>query len=366
MNDEANAESAASSRSIRFEYSRSFVTILGQLKLSLLITTYQAGKLVVAGTRKDSQELVLSSRKLTRPMGVALRPESGSLAVAVETEVWQFANAPEFVSHVASSGGFDACYLPRHSIYTGPIDAHEIAWCGSELWIVNTLFSCLCTLNGRHHFVPRWKPRFITALTADDRCHLNGLAVLDGRPGFVTALGETDTREGWRPGKAIGGCVVEITSGLPVVRGLSMPHSPRIRDGELWLLESGRGRLVRSDRRLGSVEPVAFTPGYPRGLAFAGQYAFVGLSKPRASSTPRLSFDDLPISERSTPQSCGVSIVDLGSRRESARLEFHSGIDEIFDVQAVTQTRNPLINGPYPIADGIPPIWVIPPMKELL
>jgi uncharacterized protein (TIGR03032 family) len=365
MNEEVKRESTAPVRPVQFEYSRSLVTILGQLKISLLITTYQAGRLVVVGTREDSPELVLSSRKLTRPMGVALRPESGSLAVAVDTQVWQFGNAPEFVSRVASSGAYDACYLPRHAIYTGPIDAHEIAWCGSELWIVNTLFSCLCTLNGRHHFVPRWKPRFITAMAADDRCHLNGLAVLDGRPGFVTALGETDTREGWRPGKAAGGCVVEVASGLAVVGGLSMPHSPRIRDGELWLLESGHGRLVRADRARGSVEPVAETPGYPRGLAFAGQYAFVGLSKPRPSSTPRLTFDDLPISERTTPQSCGVSVVDLGTCREVARLEFHSGIDEIFDVRALEQARNPLINGPYPITDGIPPIWVIPQTKDL-
>ena len=321
-------------RPIRFEYSPTLVTILGQLRLSLLITTYEAGRLVVAGTR-GGHELVLSSRKLTRPMGVAVRPESGGLAVAVDTQIWQFASAPEFVSLVESSGGYDACYLPRHAIFTGPIDAHEIAWCGSELWIVNTLFSCLCTLNGRHNFVPRWKPRFITALAADDRCHLNGLAVLDGRPGFVTALGETDTCEGWRPGKAAGGCVVEVASGLPVVRGLSMPHSPRMRDGQLWLLESGRGRLVKTDLTGGSIEPVALTSGYPRGLAFAGQYAFVGLSKPRPSSTPRMSFDDLPISERTTPQSCGVSVVDLGSGREAARLEFHSGIDEIFDVRAL-------------------------------
>jgi uncharacterized protein (TIGR03032 family) len=365
MNQELKQVSAAPSRPVQFEYSRSLVTILGDLRLSLLITTYQAGRLVVVGTRQGSPELVLSSRKLTRPMGVGLRPDSGSLAIAVDTLIWQFGNAPEFVSHVDPAKAHDACYLPRHAMYTGPIDAHEIAWCGSELWIVNTLFSCLCTLNARHHFVPRWKPRFITAIAADDRCHLNGLAVVDNKPGFVTALGESDTREGWRPGKAAGGCVIEVASGLPVVRGLSMPHSPRVKDGELWLLESGQGRLVRADRARGSVEPVAQTPGYPRGLAFAGQYAFVGLSKPRPSSTPRLSFDDLPISERSTPQSCGVSVVDLGTGREAGRLEFHSGIDEIFDVRALEQARNPLVNGPYPLTDGIPPIWAIPPTKDL-
>ena len=180
---------------------------------------------MIAGTRHDSPELMVSTRKLTRPMGVAVQPESGNLAVAVDVQIWQFGNTPEFLARV------DPTDLRRvlpaaQAIYTGPIDAHEIAWCGGELWVVNTLFSCLCTLNVRHNFVPRWKPRFVTALTADDRCHLNGLAVADGRPSFVTALGETDTREGWRPSKATGGCVVEVASGKAVVQGLSMPHSP--------------------------------------------------------------------------------------------------------------------------------------------
>jgi len=365
MNEELKKQNAAPMHPVQYECSRSFLTILGLEKLSLLITTYQAGKLVIIGTRHDCPELLVSSRKLTRPMGIAVQPESGSLAVVVDVQIWQFGNSPEFLARVDPTKAHDACYLPRQAIYTGPIDAHEIAWCGGELWVVNTLFSCLCTLNVRHNFVPRWKPGFITALAADDRCHLNGLAVDGGRPGFVTALGETDTREGWRPGKAAGGCVVEVASGRAVVRGLSMPHSPRIKDGELWLLESGHGRIVRADRVRGAVEPVAETPGYARGLVFSGPYAFVGLSRPRLSSAPRSTFEDLPISERSTPTSCGVSVLDLGTGREAARLEFHSGIDEIFDIQVLPQVRNPWINGPYPTSDGIPPVWVIPQPKDL-
>jgi uncharacterized protein (TIGR03032 family) len=365
MNQEPKLPSAPSMSGVEYEYSRSLVTILGQHRLSLLITTYQAGRVIVVGTREGSPDLVLSSRKLKRPMGAAVRPNSEILAVATDTQLWQFRNAPQFAVLVDPSAGHDACFLPAHAIYTGPIDAHEIAWCGNDVWVVNTLFSCLCTLNGVHNFVPRWKPRFITALAAEDRCHLNGLAIVDGRPGYVTALGQTDSREGWRSGKASGGCVIEVASGAPFVRGLSMPHSPRLVGGELWLLESGRGRLVRADRARGSVDPVADTPGYARGLAFAGQYAFVGLSKPRSSSAPRMTFDNLPISERATPLSCGVSVVDVGTGREAARLEFHAGIEEIFDVLALAQLRNPWINGPDPTSDGIRPIWVIPEPRGL-
>jgi len=78
--------------------------------------------------------------------------------------------------------------------------------------------------------------------------------------------------------------VVDVTTGTALVRGLSMPHSPRIRDGELWLLESGQGRLVTAVRATGAIATVADMPGYARGLAFAGRHAFVGLSSFRPSS----------------------------------------------------------------------------------
>ena len=365
MSEEIKSETATPVRRIDFEYSRSLVAILRHHRLSLLVTTYQAGKLVVIGTRAGSSELVLSYRNLNSPMGVAVRPESDSLAVAGGTEVWQFANVPSLAGRLDPPNTYDACYLPRRSIYTGPIDAHEMAWSGSDLWIVNTSFSCLCTLDGVHSFVPGWKPAFITELAAQDRCHLNGLALIDGRPGYVTALGETDTREGWRPDKATGGCVIDVASRAAVIRGLSMPHSPRVRDGELLLLESGRGRLVRADRTRAVVEPIADLPGYSRGLAFAGPLAFVGLSKFRSSNTPKSTFSNLPISERTTPMSCGISVIDLSRGGEIARLEFHEGIDEIFDVQPLRGACNPWISGPHHKADEVPPIWVVPEPKGL-
>ena len=69
-----------------------------------------------------------------------------------------------------------------------------------------------------------WRPPFITALAAEDRCHLNGLAIVDGRPGFVTALGTTDTRDGWRANKPHGGCILDVATGEIITRGLSPPR----------------------------------------------------------------------------------------------------------------------------------------------
>lgn len=98
---------------------------------------------------------------------------------------------------------------------------------GAGLWLVNTRFSCLCTIDSKHSFVPRWRPRFVSGLSPEDRCHLNGLGMRDGRPRYVTALGQTDERGGWRANKRDGGCLIDVDSGEIISQRLSMPHSPR-------------------------------------------------------------------------------------------------------------------------------------------
>ena len=207
-------------------------------------------------------------------MGVAVRPDR--LAVGTLTQIWFLRSAPDIAPRLAPAGRHDACFLARSSHMTGDIHVHEMAWAGEELWFVNTLFSCLCTLDEGHSFVPRWRPPFITALAAEDRCHLNGLALADGRPKYVTALAETDTPQGWRPNKATSGCLIDVPSGRTVARGFAMPHSPRVHQGRVWLLDSGTGRLVTVDPATGEVQAVAEQPGYTRGLALHGSYAFVG------------------------------------------------------------------------------------------
>ena len=198
-------------------------------------------------------------------MGLAV--DARRLALGTRNQVWFLRNAPDIAPRVEPAGQHDACFLPRSCHVTGDIGVHEIAWSADELWIVNTRFSCLCTLDPDYSFVPRWRPPFITALAAEDRCHLNGLAMVDGRPKYVTALGETDTQDGWRANKPHGGCLIDVSSGEIVTRGLSMPHSPRWHDGRLWVLESGTGRLVLVDPATGQRQTVAELPGFARGLA---------------------------------------------------------------------------------------------------
>jgi uncharacterized protein (TIGR03032 family) len=321
----------------RYRQTDGFAALLHQLGASLLATTYQANKLLAV--RAAGGGLSTLVRTFDRPMGLAV--DARRMALGTRHQVWLLRNAPDIAPRVEPAGRHDACYLPRSCHVTGDIAVHELAWAGDELWLVNTRFSCLCTLDRDYSFVPRWRPPFITALAAEDRCHLNGLALSEGRPRYVTALGETDTPGGWRADKAKGGCLIDVPTGEVVARGLCMPHSPRLHDGRLWVLESGTGRLLLVDAAAGRWETVAQFSGYARGLALFGRFAFIGLSKFRETST----FGGLPLAERAAELKCGIEVVDLGSGRPVGSLEFQTAVEEIFDVQLLPGLRFPEVIG---------------------
>jgi uncharacterized protein (TIGR03032 family) len=352
--DAATPEKAAAPalREVRHEYTRNLPPLLSQLGISLLVSTYQAGKVVAVGVAQG--ELTLSYHNFERAMGLAVKPDG--LAVGARAQVWFLRSSPDLAGQIEPAGRHDACFLTRSAHFTGEIQAHELAWAGDELWLVNTAFSCLCTLDGQHSFVPRWRPPFITALAAEDRCHLNGMAMADGAPKYVTALSETDTPQGWRPNKTTGGCLIDVASGQTVACGFAMPHSPRIHRGRVWMLHSGAGQLVLIDPARGKAETVTELPGYTRGLALYDRFAFIGLSKIRETST----FGGMPIAERRPELKCGVGVVDLGTGRLVAHLEFVTGVEEIFDVQVLAGARYPALSGPYPTQDGAAPIWIVP------
>jgi uncharacterized protein (TIGR03032 family) len=341
---------------VAFHYTQtdSFVALLHELGASLLVSTYQANKLLAV--RASGPGLSTLVRTFDKPMGLAV--DGSRLAIGTRREVWFLRNAADIAPRVEPAGTYDACFLPRASHVTGDIGVHEVAWAGDELWLVNTRFSCLCTLSPDYSFVPRWRPPFVTALAAEDRCHLNGLALVDGQPKYVTALGDTDTPSGWRANKPHGGCLIDIPSGEIVARGLSMPHSPRWDDRRLWLLESGAGRLGQVDLASGRFESVAELPGFTRGLALIGPYAFVGLSKIRPTSA----MDGVPIAERRKELKCGVAALDLRRGQLIGLLEFQTAVEEIFDVQLLPGLRFPELVGFQ--HETINHTFVVPPARE--
>ena len=343
---------------VRTAHSLSFPPLLRQLGISLLVTTYQTGKLLVV--RADGDILNVLCRDFPTPMRLVER--NGELMIGTRHHVWEYYNHVSVVPTLKPPGRFDACYLARKAFVTGDIQIHEMAWARDpkseslmpdaksqeEVWIVNTRFSCLCTLDGKHSFVPRWRPPFISALAAEDRCHLNGLGVRNGQVAFVTCLGQTDLPAGWRANKARGGCLLDVPSGEVRAQGLSMPHSPRWHSGQLWVLESGDGSLALVDQRTGKWQAVANLPGFTRGMDFCGNIAFIGLSQVRESNV----FGGIPLTERLQKRSCGVWAVDLATGQTLAFLEFESGVREIFAVQVLPGACFPEVSTDDPALIG--------------
>ncbi len=323
---------------LRSVHTRSFPQLLNQLGASLLVTTYQAGKLAIL--RENNGGLNTHFHVYNRPMGLAY-DRKGRLAVGTAWTVEEYRNMVDVARQLEPQGRHDAAYLPRNIKITGNIDIHEMAFGDEGLWLVNTRFSCLCTLDDDHSFVPRWRPKFISGYAPEDRCHLNGLEIVDGKPKYVTALGSTDRAGGWRDNKAGGGIIMDVESGEIICRGLSMPHSPRLYDGKLWVLESGNGSLAKVDPATGQVDTVVELPGFTRGLDFLGPFAFIGLSQVRESAV----FSGIRLTERVDERNCGVWVVDLRTAKVVAFLKFEDAVQEVFAVSVLAGQRFPDVLG---------------------
>lgn len=342
----------------RLFISPSFGQILVERKLSLLVSTYDTGKVFLL--RATPTGVNVHFVAFPRAMGIAVNAER--LCVGSSSRVHELFNMPALIPRLPPSqiegGAYDACYVPRTDYYTGDIDIHEMAFAGSELWFVNTRFSCLATLGRPHSFEPRWRPPWITGLSADDRCHLNGLAIVDGRVRYASAFSTSDEREGWRPTKSTSGLVVEVPSGRIVAQGLSMPHSPRFYARHLWILNSGHGTIAVVDPSTGKVRELAQMAGFTRGLDFSGNIAFVGLSRVRETKV----FAGTPLTER-IPESdrfCGIQAYDITTGKIVGYVRFESGVNEIFSVQVLPQGmafphvlefNDPLADSCYALSD---------------
>jgi uncharacterized protein (TIGR03032 family) len=326
--------------SLEITTSRQMLAWMAEQKLSLALTTYQIGKLFFLGLRPDG-ELSAFERTFNRCMGLCVT--ANGLYMSSLYQVWRFEN---LLAAGQAQDDYDRLYVPQVGYTTGDLDIHDMALDGEgKLVFVNTLFSCLATVSETHSFRPLWQPKFLSKLAAEDRCHLNGLAMKDGRPGWVTAVGESDVADGWREHRTDGGIVIEVASGAIVARGLSMPHSPRWYRGKLWLLNSGTGEFGTVDSASGRFQPVAFCAGYLRGLSFHGDFAVVGLSKPRHNKT----FSGLPLdarlNERKAEPRCGIHVIDLRSGDVVHWLRFEGLVEELYDVVTLPGARRPMALG---------------------
>jgi uncharacterized protein (TIGR03032 family) len=277
-------------------------------------------------------------------MGMAVSADAQTLLLATHYQLFRFDNI--LPKGVASPDGSEALYVPRLSWITGDLDAHDVAFdTDGKPIFVNTAFNCLAKVSEGHSFKPLWKPPFISKLAAEDRCHLNGLAMENGKPRYLTAVSQSDVSDGWRDRRGGGGIVIDAETNEIVCSGLSMPHSPRLHGGKLWLLNSGAGEFGYLDMKAGKFVPVAFCPGYARGLAFTGSCAVIGLSLARENRTFQGIPLDSALATRNTDARCGLIGVDLTSGETVAWVRLEGVVRELYDVAFLPGVRQPAAIG---------------------
>jgi uncharacterized protein (TIGR03032 family) len=322
--------------------SRGFTDWLGATGGSIAFTTYQAGKVFFLGVKPDGK-LSVFERSFPRAMGLAVSDDARTLYLATQVQLYRFDNV---LPPGGREGHFDAVYAPHQTWITGDIDIHDVGIGADDAPVfANTLFNCLATTAPGHSFRPLWRPPFISRLAAEDRCHLNGLAMAGGAPAYVTCVSQSDASDGWRDRRADGGCVIDVRSGDVVATGLSMPHSPRLHRGRLWLLNSGSGELGHVDTATGAFTPVAFCPGYARGLTFVGRHAIVGLSRARENRTFQGLGLDAALKARDVEARCGLLVIDTETGDTTDWVRIEGVVDELFDVAHLPGARCPTAIG---------------------
>lgn len=340
-----NVDVADRGETTTFSQSDGLVRLLAQQGAAIMFSSYQSGLLYMLGhTANGGAHLHQSA--MVKPMGIWVEDDN-AFTLSAGYQIMRFKNGLE--PHERVNQQFDACFAPRETQVTGELDAHDIGVDrNGQPIFVNTRFNCLATTDPRHSFRELWRPPFISALVDEDRCHLNGLAMDNGEPAYVTAVSRSDTIDGWRDRRDNGGVVIDVRSGKIVCEGLSMPHSPRVYNGELWLLNSGTGELgvvKGAATGKGKFVPRVFCPGFARGLAIQNGFAFVGLSKPRYKRFEGLALDQRLIKSDSEPW-CGIQIIDLAKGCCVEWFRIDGDVKEIFDVAVINGHACPMSIGP--------------------
>jgi len=325
--------------SLEFTTSRHFSAWLAESRVSIAFTTRRTRKLFLVGLRSDGR-LSIFERSFERCRGLCATGRT--LYMSTRYQIWRLQDSLE-PGHLHE--GYDRLYIPQLAWTTGEVHAHDVMVReDGAVVFANTLFSCLASVSSSDSFVPQWTPPFVSTLAPEDRCHLNGLALLDGNPRYATAVARSDVPDGWRDQRRDGGVVLDVDTGEPVATGLSMPHSPRLREGKVWVLDSGRGYLGYVDLGRERFEPVVFGPGYLRGLAFVDRFAVAGLSHARNREFEGLVLERELARRRQKP-CAGIQVVDVEAGEVRHWLRVEGMAEEVHDVALLRGVRCPMALG---------------------
>ncbi len=317
-------------------YTPSLPELLTKLGCTIVVSTYQAGKVIFLSPQSE-EKIIQLPRSFKKAMGIAI--EDDRMVVACLDEVIYLKNSPELGHYYPRKPKtYDAMFLPRMTYHTGALDVHDIDFCKDGIYAVNTNFSCIIKIDEDYSFTPVWKPDFISKVTAGDHCHLNGMAVDKGEIKYVTAFSKTDKPKQWKEDILNTGVIIDYSSKQIILEGLSMPHSPRVYNEKLYLLTSGNGELLEVDQTKGTTRVVCTINGFVRGLSFYKGFAFVGLSKLRKNSS---TFAHLPIADQA--KKAGVVVVHLETGTVVGNFKYNTSVDEIYDVQILDGIVRPNI-----------------------
>lgn len=370
-NNEVNKEIEQDLDSINYSstHTDNFPKIMKGLNISLAVTSYQAHRLFFI--RSEGETLETNFHYFPRPMGIYA--DSTRLTLGTLTQVMEYKRNDVILQKIkegelddtgkmtkkvlekdpeemkilqekrqkelAEIKKADALYMVRAGLTTGMINIHDIAWGNEGLWVVNSTFSCLATMSPSHSFVARWKPSFITELAPEDRCHLNGMALKDGKPKYVTTFNRSNSRDSWTTKDKNNGILMDVDTEEILIDGLVMPHSPRYHNGKVYVCNSGRGTLLELDPVTRKITELFKLQGFPRGINFIGPLMFVGLSKTRKSKTKQ----SLPINEEFAETYSGIWIYNLESRSEVAYLKFSGDVEQLYDIAVIPDAVRPAL-----------------------
>ncbi len=321
------------------QYSSQIPELLHRLNSSLVLSTFQAGKLIFLSP-KDENSLVQLPRNFQKPMGFSFDESYSRLALACKEEIIVFRTSEELAEHYPKSPTtYDTLYMPRATYHSGGLDVHDLHF-GKEnkLYGVNTLFSCISLFDDHYNFTPVWSPPQITELASEDRCHLNGMAMQGGLPKYATAFNQGNTPQSWRENITTTGVIFDVESSEVIAQGLAMPHSPKLYNNQLYVLQSAKGEISRVDVSNGKVETVAHVGGFVRGMTLIGEYLFVSRSKLRKNSST-FAHLDIPESENNS----GIIVLHLPSGSIAGQITYKTSVDEIYDIHALKGYTRPNI-----------------------
>lgn len=338
-------------KSVEYVHTNDFPQLVRSLNISIFVTTYQAQRVLAFSA--GPERLFMLMRVFPRPTGLAI--EGNRMALSSKHQLILFDRVHDVRNLEGKKESYDFCFTPRTSYICGDVQGHEVAFIKEVPHFINTRFNSVCVPSTKYSFETTWRPKFITELVPEDRCHLNGFAVENNKIHYLTCLAKSNKKDGWREQKRDGGIIIDYASSETVSANLSMPHSPRLYKGALWVLNSGKGQLEKVDIKSGERNVVAKLPGFLRGLAFAGPYAFVGLSLIREKKT----FGGLEIEAKAKQLECAIYCINLEKGILAGFIKFTKGVEELFDIQVLGNSNSPhLVGFEEDTVDGL---FVLPP-----